>query len=175
MTNVVRGVDHIGLTVPEIGPAESFLMEGMGAQFMYELLGAGMPPLKGPEVEKLVGIPEGAEINVARMYKLPTGPAIELFQYTLKDQRPALRVCDVGWQHVALYVDDIDAAAAKMVAAGGRQMAQPWDMIGPESGDGNRFCFIMAPFGAMIELVTYPEGQLYNKTTALRRWKPERQ
>lgn len=170
MKQVIRGVDHVGLTVVDIEAAEQFLVEGMGAELLYELLSRDMPPLKGPEVERLINASPGAEINVARMYKLPSGPSIELFQYTVSDQRPALRGCDVGWQHVALYVDDMEEAIARLVAAGGKQMSDPWDMMMQESGEGARFCFVTAPFGALIELVTYPHGQEYHKT-GLSRWK----
>jgi hypothetical protein len=51
-------------------------------------------------------------------------------------------------------------------------MADPWDMMGSEGGAGNRFCFVRAPFGAMIELITFPSAMPYEQGTALRRWKP---
>ena len=166
----VRGVDHIGLTVIDIEEAHRFLTDGLGAELMYDLLPPGSS-LEGPEVEKLVEVPAGTKITLARMYRLAGGPSIELFHYVVDDQRAALRACDVGFQHVALFVEDIEAAAEKMVAAGGRQMAEPWGMIGPESGEDNRFCFVKAPFGAMFELVSYGD-QAYMRQTSKRKWRP---
>jgi len=170
--STARGIDHVGLTVVDIVGAERFLIDGLGAQFIYETLSREMPPFKGPEVEKAIGIPAGSEVNVIRMYKMGTGPGIELFQYTVKDQRPAARACDIGWQHVALYVDHLERAIERAVSAGAQLLAAPWDLTRAESGPGNRFCLLKAPFGAIIELITYPSPQPYEKGTAVRRWKP---
>ncbi|MFV3077626.1 VOC family protein [Niveispirillum fermenti] len=171
--NSIRGIDHIGLTVPDIASAERFLIDGLGAQFIYETLNRTMPPFEGPAVEHMMQGPPGLRIAVIRMYRMANGPGIELFQYDqVAAPRPALRGCDTGWQHVALYVDDMQAAIDRAVAAGAELLNQPWDLIANESGPGNRFCFLKAPFGALIELITFPSPQPYEGTTELRRWKP---
>jgi len=167
-----RGIDHVGLTVPDIQEAEDFLIDGLGAQFIFEGLSSTDVPLSGPEVEQLVRLPQGARIDVIRMYTMGTGPGIELFQYTCDEQRPAARGCDFGWQHLAVYVDDLEAAANQAIAAGARKLGQTWDLMNKESGPGNSFCFLSAPFGALIELITYPSPQAYENSTTLRRWKP---
>ncbi|KKC27000.1 VOC family protein [Sphingomonas sp. SRS2] len=167
-----RGIDHIGLTVVDIEAAERFLIDGLGAEFIFETINPTHPPFKGPEVEKAIGVPPGTEIDTIRMYKMGTGPGIELFHYKTDGQRPAARMCDVGWQHLALYVDDMEAAIERAVAAGAEQLGPPWDLINAESGPGNRFCFLRAPFGPMIELVSHPSPSQYESETPLRRWKP---
>lgn len=167
-----RGIDHVGLTVVDIEAAERFLIDGLGAEFIYETLNPGLPAFRGPEIEKLVGGTPGTEIDVIRMYKMGTGPGIELFHYKVDLQRPASQLCDLGWQHIALYVDDMEAAVERAVAAGAEQLNEPWDLIRAESGPGNRFCFIRAPFGAVIELISFPGPQPYENETPLRRWKP---
>ncbi len=171
--SAVRGVDHIGLTVPDIDAAEKFLIDGLGAERLYQLLGADDPPLAGAAVEAVVALPPGATIDVVRMYRVGQGPGVELFQYTSPEQRPAARGCDFGWQHLAFYVDDLDRAVERCIAAGAQALAEPWSLMGPESGPGNRFCFIRAPFGALIELVSYPSPQVYEQQTPLRRWTPQ--
>lgn len=172
---IARGIDHIGLTVADIDAAERFLVEGLGAQFIYEVLGAGDPPFAGPVVETGLAIPAGSAIRVIRMYKLGHGPGIELFQYQTPEQRPALRACDLGWQHIALYVDDIEHAVANIVAAGGTQLGPIMDLPGIEGGTGNKLCYTRAPFGALIELLTYPSEPPYTALTPLRRWTPSTQ
>jgi catechol 2,3-dioxygenase-like lactoylglutathione lyase family enzyme len=167
-----RGIDHVGLTVPDIQEAERFLIDGLGAEFLYETLSDRDPPLGGPEVERLVRLPAKTQINVIRMYKMGTGPGIELFQYTTDEQRPPARGCDFGWQHVALYVDDMEATAARAVAAGAERLNPAWSLMNSESGDRSAFCFLSMPFGGLLELITYPSAQLYESTTPLRRWKP---
>jgi catechol 2,3-dioxygenase-like lactoylglutathione lyase family enzyme len=170
--NGPRGVDHVGLSVVDVDTAERFLIEGLGAEFLYETLGFADPPIAGTEVERGLGIPPGARINLIRMYRLGTGPGIELFQYSAGEQHPAARACDLGWQHLAVYVDDLDAAIARFVAAGGTMLAPARDLPGVEGGDGNRLCYLRAPFGALVELLTYPSPQPYETRTSLRRWKP---
>ena len=167
-----RGVDHVGLTVPDLAAAHRFLIDGLGAEFLYEVLGRKDPPLQGKEMEQAVALPEGTKIFTVRMYRLGNGPGIELFEYQATTQHLAARACDFGWQHIALYVDDMENTARRAVAAGAVQLGAPWNLMGPESGAGAAFCFLRAPFGALIELVTYPSAQTYEATTSLRRWKP---
>ena len=169
----IRGIDHIGLTVPDIATAERFLIDGLGAEFIYETLNRTMPPFEGPATEKMLGGPPGMKVSIIRMYRMACGPGIELFEYAGVDgQRPPLRGCDVGWQHIALYVDDMEAAIKRATAAGALLLNEPWELIRAEIGPGNRFCFLKAPFGALIELITYPSSQPYEAQTELRRWKP---
>ena len=171
--NVVRGLDHVGVTVPNMEEAERFFIEGLGAEFIYETLNRSMPPFEGPATERMMQGPAGLKVSRIRMYKLGTGPTLELFEYDdVEGQRGPLRGCDVGWQHIAVYVDDMEAALARVLAAGAEQLNQPWDLTRAESGPGNRFCFVKTPFGALIELITYPSPQPYEQGTDLRRWKP---
>lgn len=174
MTQVtIRGLDHIGVTVPNIEEAETFLFDALGAEPIYETLNRTMPPFEGSAAEHMVQGPAGLKISRIRMYKLGAGPTLELFEYDqVDDRRPALRGCDLGWQHIALYVDDIDAALARAVAGGAEKLNDPWDLTRAESGPGNKFCFIKAPWGALIELITYPSPQPYEQDTTVRRWKP---
>jgi catechol 2,3-dioxygenase-like lactoylglutathione lyase family enzyme len=167
-----RGIDHIGLTVADVESAEKFLIDGLGAEFVYETLGFQDEPFHGPDLEKFVDIPQGSSVNLIRMYKLGNGPGIELIHYTTTDQRPALRTCDIGWQHIALYVDDLEAAVTRFVKAGGQQLGPIRDLPGAESGAGNKLCYLRAPFGAWVELLTYPTEPPYTRTTRLRRWTP---
>jgi catechol 2,3-dioxygenase-like lactoylglutathione lyase family enzyme len=168
----VRGIDHIGLTVDDIDAAERFLVDGLGAQFIYQLIGIDDPPFKGELVEKLVGAPPGTEIDSIRMYNIGNGPAIELFHYKTSDQRAPLRGNDRGWQHLAFYVDDIADSVDRAIKAGATLMRGPMELMGPESGKGNMFCFLRAPFGALIEFVQVLSVQAYEAHTPLRRWKP---
>ena len=172
MNRTMRGIDHIGLTVPDIDAAGRFLIDGLGARLLYEMLPKGSAPLGGPEVERAIALPKGALVTVIRMYQMEAGPGIELFEYRADEQREPVRASDFGWQHLAIYTDDLDAAVARAVSAGAAFLAEPWDMINCESGRGARFCFVKAPFGSLIEFITYPEPQLYERETDLRRWKP---
>lgn len=43
-TPVVRGVNHIGITVPDIEAAKSFLVEAFGGKVIYQSFGPQDPP-----------------------------------------------------------------------------------------------------------------------------------
>ncbi len=167
-----RGLDHVGLSVPDIDAAGRFLEDGLGAQLIYQLHGPSDPPFAGPQFEAALNVPPGTRLTAIRMYKLGTGPGVELFQYQADGQRPAARASDYGWQHIAVYADDLDAALERLVAAGGRALSEPWLLPGMEGGGGNRVCFVQTPFGVLVELICYPSPQGYEATTPLRRWKP---
>jgi catechol 2,3-dioxygenase-like lactoylglutathione lyase family enzyme len=164
-TVTTRGVDHLGLTVPDIDEATEFFVSAFGAQHLYDTLDG---PAAGPLLEQSLGIPEGTTVQRVRMLRLANGPSLELFEYGDVEQRAPLRACDFGIQHFALYVDDLDTALAAVVAAG----APPEDLPGMEAGPGNRWMYAELPWGGLIELVSAPSPQAYETTTPLRRWRP---
>lgn len=163
----MRGLDHVGITVDDMDAAGSFLEEGLGAELIFEALRPSDPPYEGAAFEQALHLPPSAKLHVIRMYRVGTGPGIELFHYTADERRPPIRVSDRGLQHVAVYADDLDAAVDWLIAAGATLLGDPWPLAGPERGVANRFCFALAPFGALIEVVTYPGTQLYERFTPI--------
>jgi len=167
--STIRAVEHIGITVPDMEQATTFFAEALGAQKIYDMLDE---PFGGPDVEKALGIPEGAVIEAIRMLRLGNGPNLELFTYSGTAQRDPVVPHDYGIQHFCVYVDDIDAAAAQFEKAGGTPLSAPLDLPGGDAGPGNRFLYARTPWGSTIEFVTCPSPQAYEATTDLRRWRP---
>ncbi len=170
MSTTFRGIEHVGLTVPDMDEATAFFEEAFGAEFLYDML---TEPLGGPAVETGLGVPQGACIQVIRMMRLGNGPNIELFTYQGVDQRDPVVPSDFGLQHFCVYVDNIDAAAERIQQAGARLLSQPSDLPGGDAGPGNRYLYARTPWGSTIELVTYPSAQAYESSTVRRRWRPE--
>jgi catechol 2,3-dioxygenase-like lactoylglutathione lyase family enzyme len=169
----IRGVDHVGLTVPDIDAAERFLTDGFGAELLFEVHGLGDPPIELGPSDRPIASPGGARLRAIRMYKIGTGPGIEVFEYEPGDQQRPAFTSDLGWQHLAFYVDDLEGALQRARLAGGEILLdEPWLLRGDESGPGGRVSFVRAPFGAIFEFVTYPNPLRYEAKTALRRWKP---
>lgn len=173
MTNAkIRGIDHIGITVPDIDAATKFLVEALGAEMIYESYAKSNPPQEGADVERALNVPEGTQMVAVRMLKIEHGPGIELFEFHARVQREAVRPSDYGLQHLCVYADDIDASVARFEKAGGLMFKGPGDLIFPkEIGPGNRWCYGRAPWGAVIEFIHYGDMPYENDTT-LRRWKP---
>ncbi|MET9292798.1 VOC family protein [Streptomyces sp. NPDC003077] len=169
---VTRGIDHVGVTVPDLDAATDFLVRALDAQVLYDTLPRGQGPKGGPETTARLGVPEGTEEVAIRMLRLPGGPGVELFEFRGPRQREPALPCDVGWQHLALYVDDVPAACAAVRAAGGTVLAEPQPLPGPESAPRNVFTYCRTPWGSTIELLSHPDPMPYEQRTELRRWRP---
>ena len=108
----VRGVDHIGMTVPDLAEAEAFFSDVMGCS-----KATSFGPFRDDEgtfMQDFLDVDPRAVIEEISLIRCGFGSNIELFKYTAPDQenvRP--RNSDIGGHHIAFYVDDIDAAAAR--------------------------------------------------------------
>ncbi len=158
--------------MPNIASATRFLVAAFGAEILYDSHSPEQPPQQGKETEHRLHLAPGSKILAIRMIRLHNGPGIELFQMKGSSQAPPVLPSDFGLQHFALYVDDIDEAVARFQAAGGEIFAAPHPLPPLESGAGNQFCYGRAPWGTVIEFVTYPTRQPYRDTTPLLRWTP---
>ena len=170
MKNNFHGIDHIGLTVPDLEEATVFLKEAFNAEVLYDTLKKSDPPRTSTFTKKRLHIPNSMEQRAIRMLALPNGPGIELFEYGGQGQRAAITPSDIGWQHLSLYVDDIDEALKQVEAAGGKRNSDPVKLSGPESGAGNKFVYALTPWGSTIELISYTTPQPYLKEAPRRKW-----
>ena len=127
----VRAIEHIGLTVPDLEQATTFFAEAFGAEHVYDMIDEA---LSGPAIESGLGVPAGATIEAIRMLRLGNGPNLELFTYSGVPQRDPLVPSDYGLQHFCVYVDDMDAAAARLEKAGGTLLSAPGELPGGDAG-----------------------------------------
>ena len=121
----IRGVNHVGITVPDIEAAKAFLIEAFGGQLLYQSFGPQDPPRQGPEFERAVGAYPGSVVRAQAMLKIGTGPDIELFEMHGPEQAQPIPASDFGITHFALYTDDIDASVARFEKAGGKPLTAP--------------------------------------------------
>jgi glyoxylase I family protein len=156
----LSGVDHVGFTVPDLQQAREFLVDVLGCQYMYSL---------GPFVRDDDWMAQHLDVDPrAVMRRLDFfrcgGRAIfEVFQYEAPDQRTELpRNSDIGGHHVALYVDDLDAAVAFLRERGVMVLGEPTASRGPS--EGQRWVYFLAPWGMHFELVSYPHGKAFDRT-----------
>lgn len=172
-TRSVRGIDHIGLTVPDLEAATRFFVDAFGATVLYDALPRSSAGRSGAELESRLGVPDGTVQLAIRLLSLADGPGLELFEYRSPVQASAATPSDYGWQHVAFYVDDIDGAAQAVIAAGGITLGEPRRLVRLEAGPANRFLYCRTPWGSTLELITYPDPQPYERHTQRRRWRPQ--
>lgn len=158
----IRGIDHVGVTVSSIEQATEFFVRALGAQVLYDTLPREDGSRGGEATDQRLGVPGGTDEIAIRMLRLPYGPGLELFEFTGPRQRDAAIPSDIEWQHVAVYADDLDAAAAQVVEAGGSLLAEPRPLPSVEAGERNRFVYARTPWGSTLEIISYPDEQPYN-------------
>lgn len=169
----IRGIDHIGITVPDIEEATRFLIDALGAELIYQSVAPEDKNLDNEAQQKTLRLVPGTTIKAIRMFKLQHGPGIELFEMHGPDQREPLRASDFGLQHFAVYSDDIGTALQRFNTAGGEVFTTPQPLgFSTEEGAGNCFCYGLTPWGNIVEFITWPTPMPYEQETTLRRWKP---
>ncbi len=99
----IVGTNHTSFTVRDLDRAIALFVDGLG----FELLSRA--PRDPTAIERITGIP-GARVTIAFVQ----GPAhrVELVAYDAPADKAyaAPRACDTGFSHLALDVDDMDAA-----------------------------------------------------------------
>ena len=173
MNSPARGIDHIGITEPDLNQATLFFEQAFNAKEIYRSVEPGDGNIDPDAQQKTLRLVPGTEVRAIRMLAMPHGPGIELFEMHGSEQQPPARASDFGLQHFAVYVDDFAQAIARFTAAGGEMFTEPKALSFPaEQGEGNAFCYGKTPWGSVIELISWPSPMPYEKYTDRRRWKP---
>lgn len=166
----VRGIDHIGFTVPDIDQGVSFFHDVMGCT---EVMRFGpFSDDKTDFMKDLVNVNPRAVIKQIAMMRCGEGSNIELFQYNSPDQNTAMpKNSDYGGHHIAFYVKDIKAAVDKARALGLKTFMGPFELKeGPAAGQS--ITYVLTPWGMQLELISYPNGMAYEKTAKTHLWAP---
>ena len=138
--------DHTGITVSNLERSLSFWRDGLGFEFSHAA------HQRGEMAEQITGV-KGAEIKLA-VLKTPGGHKIELLEYIapMDRKRANVQPCDVGSAHVALLVDDLEAALDRIAASGWKAAGNPQTLMkGPNAG--KRVVYVRDPDGTTIELM----------------------
>ncbi len=163
----MRGSDHIGITVPNLDEADAFLVEVLGADRFYEL--GPFADADGTWMKDHLGVHPRTVMRRLRFYRLGHGTNLEVFEYdSADDPRPAPRNSDPGGHHLAIYVDDLDAAVAYLRQHGVRILGEP--TASRSASEGQRWVYFLSPWGMQFELVSFPQGKAYEKSTDRRLW-----
>jgi catechol 2,3-dioxygenase-like lactoylglutathione lyase family enzyme len=164
----LRGIDHFGFTVPDLAEAHRFLIDVLGAAHIYTLSGKRGD---GDWMRSHLGVHPRTIIREIRFYRLESGSNLEVFEYEPADGQAAQpRNSDLGGHHLALYVDDLDAAMAVLRERGVEFMGEPTQSS--EGALGQRWVYFTSPWGMQFELVSFPAGKAYENTAAVKLWHP---
>jgi glyoxylase I family protein len=152
-------VDHVGVTVPDLDEAHEFFTGVLGCEYMYTL-----GPFEHDDswMSEHLGVADDTVMRRLHFYRLGGQAIFEVFEYEARDRRTdPPRNSDVGGHHVALYVDDLDAAVARLHAHGLRVFGEPTVSRGPS--EGQRWIYFVSPWGMQFELVSYPQGKAFDR------------
>jgi catechol 2,3-dioxygenase-like lactoylglutathione lyase family enzyme len=164
----MRGHDHTGITVPDVKAATAFFTDVIGCSHAMSF--GPFSDDKGTFMQDVVDVNPRAVIDEISMVRCGYGSNIELFQYQAPDQAKTLpKNSDIGGHHIALYVDDIDKAAAYLKEKDVRTLQGPIPIKeGPAAGQSILYFF--APWGLQMELISYPKGMAYEKDAKTVLW-----
>ena len=155
----LRRVDHIGFTVPDLAEARAFLVDVLGCEYLYSL-----GPFEHPDSDWMaehLNVHPRTVMRRNEFYRCGDQVIFEVFSYEAPDQNPTPpRNSDIGGHHVALYVDDLDAAIEHLRAHDVRVLAGPTASGGAH--EGQRWIYFLAPWGMQFELVSYPHGKAWH-------------
>ena len=155
----LRRLDHVGITVPDLEAAHAWLVDVLGAEYMYRL-----GPFRSDDdwMAEHMNVHPRTVMRELRFYRITGQAVLEVFQYEAPVQgRDVPRNSDVGGHHLALYVDDLDAAVDYLRARGVTVLGEPTASRG--ASEGQRWVYFLSPWGLQLELVSYPQGKAFDQ------------
>lgn len=164
----LRGAEHIGLTVPDLDAAERFLCDVLGAVMVFD----GGRIEDADSLTRILGTTPDNPCRY-RFYRLGHGLNLEVFEYSAPGSAAHPPNAGTGGHHIALYVDDIHAAAAHLEAHGVVTAGAP-EHIEEGPAAGSDWLYFRAPWGLQMELVSYPNGKGYEREADVKLWTPVR-
>jgi catechol 2,3-dioxygenase-like lactoylglutathione lyase family enzyme len=133
------------------------------ADFYERLFGCVLVPperdYSGPDLEAGTAVP-GAALRGAHL-RLPghgpTGPTLEIYEYTTELAALPPAVNRPGFGHIAFVVPDVAAARDAVLADGGSAVGA---VVTLQTADGRRvtWCYVTDPEGNILELQAWTEA-----------------
>jgi catechol 2,3-dioxygenase-like lactoylglutathione lyase family enzyme len=160
----LTGIEHVGLTVPDLEAATRFLVDVIGAEPVYDV---------GPFADRadwmathLAGHPQSG-LRRMRVLKVARGPSLELIEL----EPGAVPAAGTGGWHLAFYVERMETALKALKAHGAEIQSGPVVMTeGPSAG--LEWLYFKAPWGLQLELVSYPGGVAACRERTIEMWRP---
>jgi glyoxylase I family protein len=145
MSGAAYAPSHMGLCVTDLEKSLRFYCGGLG----FELGGRFHITRQIAEVD--------APVDLISQFIRLEGLRIELLDYTSPGTfgTPHSRRNHLGLTHLSFVVDDVEARARELEAAGGTILQ---DTRNPPDDETLRILFVADPDGNRVELMAFPEG-----------------
>lgn len=155
----VIGIDHVGINVPDMNQAVTFFTEVFGFSAVTTL---GPIPLDDAWKKTNHMNAKTGPVTI-KMVKAGTGANIELFEY--KENKGSFQQPggdDIGASHIAFYTNDISKSVDYLKSKGIKFLGEPF-LVPSGDTEGETWVYFLTPWGAKMELVSYPNGKGYEK------------
>jgi catechol 2,3-dioxygenase-like lactoylglutathione lyase family enzyme len=146
----VMGTNHTSFTVSSLDRAIAFFCDCLD----FEL--ASRAPRDPALVARITGVP-GAQVEIA--FVRGPGHTVELIEYKAPADRGRVqaRPCDAGFAHLALNVDDVEAAVDAAARFGVTPVSPPV-AIDQGPNRGRKVVYLRDPDGVTIEFIEARAG-----------------
>jgi len=142
----IRGIHHAGLVVDDLDAAIAFYGGLLDMVIVERDHWRAPAPMEDQAVGLVGSAADGVMMRGSNSY-------LELWEYTAPDpvgDEPAERGAhERGLRHLAIEVDDVPAALARLIELGGSKMRDP-----VEISDGAGAVYCRDPFGTIIEFMS---------------------
>lgn len=169
----IHGVQHIGFTVPDMAQAVGFFETLFGA---VTCLTTGPLAVDGAYMQRRLGAAEASRIRDIRVLRTGNGANLEIFEYhgDPDADAPWPRNSQPGGYHIAFEVEDCQAEAARLRAAGVEVLDGPTYVdAGPMQG--LTWCYLRAPWGQSLEIVSMDGPLAAERDGGPAQWSPKAQ
>jgi catechol 2,3-dioxygenase-like lactoylglutathione lyase family enzyme len=159
MIPTLRSVDHVAFTVPDLEQAIAFFVDHVGGELIFR-----DGPFADPDTDLMtrrldVDATACCVLAIVRLGRLN----LELFEYTVPDQsRQQPRNSDIGGHHLAVYVEDVDAARAYLAEVPGVGLMDGPNGVAEDAPvAGQRWFYFTTPWGLHMEITTCAGNGFY--------------
>lgn len=164
-----KNVDHVAFTVPDLDEAAAFFTDVLGCEYVYKV-----GPTEDSEsdwMERRLNVHPRASLHFV-MVRCGPNLNIELYEWDAPDQHQEMpKNSDFGGRHMAIYVEDIDAAYEYLKAQPGVTVLDEPEAVPDGPIAGTRWVYFLTPWGMQMEVVSY--GKLpYEDETDVRQYGP---
>ena len=145
-SHMIKGVHHIGVSTRNLKHLLQFYCDVLGFELIREMGWKSGTEL-GDVVDRIIGI-KNSSAKGAMVTK--GGVTIEMFEYSAPEPKPipsGWKVCDHGYTHICVEVDDIDGEYERLSKAGVTFHAPP------QAFGGMKAVYCRDPEGHVIELL----------------------
>ena len=166
----LAGIEHFGITVPNLEEAKHFFIEILGCDLVFD--GGQVDP--DPKfMTNNLSVSPSSKLKYSFL-RCKTGPNIEIFEYTAPDQKVICpKNSDVGGHHLAFYVEDIEIAV-QYLQTKNITIQGDVNFITEGPAGGSAWVYFLAPWGLQLELVSFPKGKAYEAGSEITLWHPKR-